>query len=216
MKLKYLAHSSFLITSNSGLRIITDPYNPGRGIGYAAPNEPADILTVSHDHGDHNAVGTVPGNPLVVNKPGEIHHKGIRLKGIATYHDESSGSERGGNIVFCFSVDGITICHMGDLGHALSKDQIKEMGDVDILLIPVGGFFTIDAMGATRTCNDLLPDIIVPMHYKTEKLGLPIEGVDKFIEGKKNVRQPGISEIEIEKEKLPDSMEIYVLTPSLL
>jgi L-ascorbate metabolism protein UlaG (beta-lactamase superfamily) len=216
MKLKYLAHSSFLVTSNSGLRIITDPYTPGGGIGYAAPNEAADVVTVSHDHGDHNGVFTVPGNPVVVNKPGKTDYKGITIKGISTYHDESTGSQRGGNIIYCFTADGVSICHLGDLGHALNSEKIKEIGDVHVLLIPVGGFFTIDARVATQVCNDIKPVIVVPMHYKTQKLGLPVEGVDGFIAGKKNVKRPGVSEIELDKGTLSGSTEIYLLTPALL
>lgn len=216
MKLKYLGHSSFLITSNSGIRIITDPYTPGGGIGYPAPNEPADVVTVSHDHGDHNAISTVPGSPVIVSRPGKTDCKGITVKGISTFHDESAGKQRGKNIVFCFRVDGIVICHLGDLGHVLSKEQIKEVGDVHVLLIPVGGTFTIDARVATQVCNDLKPAIAVPMHYKTQKLGLPIESVDSFIAGKKNVKQQGLSEIELEKGYLPGSTEIYLLTPALL
>lgn len=216
MKLKYMAHSSFLITSDSGLRIITDPYTPDGNIGYPAVNEPADIVTVSHDHGDHNAINTVMGKPLVVAKPGKTDYKGVTINGIATYHDESSGSQRGKNIVFCFTVDGVTVCHMGDLGHGLNIEQKKEIGNVHVLIIPVGGFFTIDAAVATQICSELKPRIIVPMHYKTKKSNLPITGVEDFIEGKRNVIRSGVSEIEVEKENLPVEMEIYLLTPALL
>jgi L-ascorbate metabolism protein UlaG (beta-lactamase superfamily) len=216
MKLKYIAHSSFLITSDSGLRIITDPYTPDRNIGYPAVNESADIVTVSHEHGDHNAISTVMGKPEVIAKPGKTDLKGITINGIATYHDESSGSQRGKNIVFCFTVDGINICHMGDLGHVLTGEQKKEIGSVDVLLIPVGGFFTIDALAATQICDDLQPRIIVPMHYKTKKVNIPITEVDGFISGKKNITRSGVSEVVIEEETLPAGTEIYLLTPALL
>jgi L-ascorbate metabolism protein UlaG (beta-lactamase superfamily) len=215
MKLKYLAHSSFLLTSSSGIRIVTDPYSIGADFRHKPVNEPADIVTVSHDHGDHNAVSTVPGSPDIIRVDGTTQSKGITIKGISTYHDESEGKQRGKNIVFCFSIDGINVCHMGDLGHMLDSAQIKELGDVDVLLIPVGGFFTIDAATATKICDDLKPGIIVPMHYKTQEKDLPIAGVEDFIAGKKNVEQMAKSEVQIEKDKLPDSTAIYVLSSAL-
>jgi len=215
MKLKYLAHSSFLLTSDSGIRIITDPYRTGSDFRHDPVVEPADIVTVSHSHGDHNAVATIPGSPDILSNKGIKHSKGITIKGITTYHDESLGQQRGGNIAFCFSIDGLDICHMGDLGHVLDSTQLEEFGNVDILLIPVGGFFTIDAMAATKICNDLKPKIVVPMHYKTQKLDLPIEGIEGFLKGKNFIEQPGESEIQIDRDSLPSSTVIYVLTPAL-
>ena len=215
MKLKYLAHSSFLLSSDSGIRIVTDPYNISADFRHKPVNEPADIVTVSHEHGDHNAVSTVPGSPEVINVGGTTQSKGITIKGVATYHDESEGKQRGKNIVFCFSIDGINVCHMGDLGHVLDSTQIKELGNLDVLLIPVGGFFTIDAAAATKICDDLKPRIIVPMHYKTQEKDMPIAGVEDFIAGKKNVEQMAKSEVQIEKSTLPDSTTIYVLNPAL-
>ena len=215
MKLKYLAHSSFLLTSGSGIRIVTDPYSVSSDFRHKPVNEPADIVTVSHEHGDHNAVSTVPGSPEVINADGTTQSKGITFKGVSTYHDESEGKQRGKNIVFCFSIDEINVCHMGDLGHVLNSAQIKEVGNVDVLLIPVGGFFTIDAVAATKICNDLKPRVIVPMHYKTPEKDMPIAGVEDFIAGKKNVEQMAKSEVQIEKATLPDSTTIYVLNTAL-
>jgi L-ascorbate metabolism protein UlaG (beta-lactamase superfamily) len=215
MKLKYLAHSSFLLTSSSGIRIITDPYHTGADFRHEPVNEPADIVTVSHGHGDHNAVSTIPGSPDIISVEGTAQRKGITIKGIPTFHDESGGQQRGENIVFCFSIDEIDVCHLGDLGHALDTAQIKELGNVDVLLIPVGGFFTIDAKVATKICDDLNPKIVVPMHYKTQKQDLPINGIEGFISGKQNVKQSGVSEMQIEKRTLPENTEIYVLNPAL-
>ncbi len=115
MKIKWLGHASFLITSDSGIKIITDPYETGGGLSYGEIKESADIVTVSHDHFDHNNVAAVPGNPQVVKGTAEV--KGIEFKGISTYHDEAKGGQRGKNTILCFEVDGIRVCHLGDLGH---------------------------------------------------------------------------------------------------
>jgi len=215
MKVKWLGHSCFLIISETGLRIVTDPYTSGGAIGYSPVNEAADIVVVSHDHFDHNAVSTVPGKPEVVTGSGTKSVKEVEFKGTATYHDESKGGERGGNTVFCFSVDGVKLCHLGDLGHRLSREEIGEIGDVDVLLVPVGGFFTIDAKVAGQVCDDLKPKVIVPMHYKTPKLDFPITGVEDFVKGKKKVKTLGSSEVEFKLGELPDVTEIVVLQPAL-
>jgi L-ascorbate metabolism protein UlaG (beta-lactamase superfamily) len=215
MKLKYLAHSSFLLTSDSGTRIVTDPYSIGPDFRHKAVSEVADIVTVSHDHGDHNAVSTIQGSPDVISAEGTIQSKGISIKGVATYHDEAEGKQRGKNIVFCFTVDGVNVCHMGDLGHLLNRAQIEELGNVDVLLIPVGGNFTIDAAAATKICDDLKPGIIVPMHYKTKEKDIPIAGVEDFITGKKNVEQKATNEVQVEKNTLPAGTVIYVLNSAL-
>lgn len=214
MKLKWLGHSCFLITSETGLKIITDPYETAQGVKYAPVKETADIVTVSHDHFDHNAVSSVTGKPEVVKGIGIKHVKGIEFKGIASYHDEAVGKQRGINTIFCFSVDGIKICHLGDLGHSLNSEQLKEIGDVDLLLIPVGGYFTIDARVSTQICNKLKPRAVVPMHYKTPKLDFPVAGVDDFLAGKGNVKRLDRSEIELKAEVLKNEPEILVLKPA--
>ena len=214
MKIKWLGHAAFLITSDSGIRIITDPYETSDILTYGRTEESADIVTVSHDHGDHNNVAAVQGNPQEVR--GTTEAKGIKIKGIPTAHDEVGGSERGSNTVFCFEVDGVNICHMGDLGHPLSNDQLTELGKVDVLLIPVGGLFTIDARTASEIGNQLKPKVIIPMHYKTDKCGLPINSVDEFIKGKNNVTRVDSSEIELSEGKLPaDTLSMQTLCEKL-
>jgi L-ascorbate metabolism protein UlaG (beta-lactamase superfamily) len=213
MKVKWLGHSCFLITSETGLKIITDPYDTVKGVGYAPVKEAADIVTISHEHFDHNAVSSVTGKPEVVKGSGVKSVKGIQCKGIASYHDESGGKQRGANTIFCFSIDGIKVCHLGDLGHALSGGQLKEIGKVDLLLIPVGGFYTIDSKVATQVCNELKPKVAIPMHYKTPKLDFPVAGVDDFLTGKKNVKRLDSSEMEFKVEALPAVPEIVVLKP---
>ena len=215
MKVKWLGHACFLISSDAGLRIITDPYTAGGGVGYAPVNEAADIVMVSHDHFDHNAVSTVAGKPEVVRGGGTKNAKGVEFKGIATYHDDSKGSQRGDNTVFCFSVDGVKLCHLGDLGHRLSSEQVAEIGDVDVLLVPVGGFFTINAKVAGQVCDDLKPRAVIAMHYKTPKLDFPIAGVEDFVRDKANVRALDSSEVQFKLGELPDATEIVVLQPAL-
>ncbi len=213
MKIKYLGHASFLITSDAGIKIITDPYETGGGLSYGEIKESADIVTVSHDHFDHNNVVAVPGNPQVVRGTAEV--KGMEFKSISTYHDEAQGGQRGKNTVLCFEVDGIKVCHLGDLGHQLSGGQVSEIGSVDVLLIPVGGYYTIDARVATAVSNQLKPKVVIPMHYKTSKCDFPIAGVEPFLQGKKEAKQSDASEVEIKAEELPPTTQIIVLKPAL-
>ena len=214
MKIKWLGHASFLITAENGTRIITDPYGDYSGLSYAPIGETADIMVVSHDHGDHSG-GRVKGNPRQVAGAGSRKIGAIEFKGINTYHDNSKGSQRGKNTVFCFTVDGVRICHLGDLGHALSKSEIDEIGQVDVLIIPVGGFFTIDATTATAVYEQIKPGVILPMHYKNDKCSFPIAGVEDFIRGKKNVKKSDSSEIELKAGHLPQATEIVVLKHAL-
>jgi len=214
MKIKWLGHSCFLITSEKGTKLITDPYAVGLGINYAPIKESADIVIVSHDHGDHNNVSAVQGQPQIVKGSGIKNVSGIELKGIATYHDKSQGKERGDNTIFCFTVDGIALCHLGDLGHLLSQEQVDSLGSVDILFIPVGGVFTINAAEASQVCTQLRPKVIIPMHFKTPKCAYPISDVNIFLEGKEKVRQWDKSEIEFQAGKLPAESEIIVLPPA--
>jgi len=213
MKIKYLAHAAFMITTEGGVKIITDPYTAGHGMQYGAIKETADIVTVSHEHGDHNNAAGIKGNPAVLKAGGEA--EGIQFKAIETFHDEKKGSRRGKNNIFCFEVDGIKLCHAGDLGHILTPEQKKEIGKVDVLMVPVGGFFTIDADGATEVCNQLKPVIAIPMHYKTDKADFPIASVTDFLMGKKSVTRSNDSEIELTKDKLPKEQQIIVLKPAL-
>ena len=215
MVIKWLGHSCFLITSKKGVRIVTDPYAVGGGINYSPIRETADVVLVSHGHADHNNVSAVQGKPEVVKGSGVRTARGIQFRGVATYHDGSNGKLRGANIVFCFTVDDIKLCHLGDLGHVLSQIQMDEIGSVDVLFIPVGGSFTIDATEAGQVCDQLNPKVIIPMHFKTPKCAYPVASVADFLEGKKKVRKLGSSEAEFELENLPGGGEIAVLEPAL-
>jgi L-ascorbate metabolism protein UlaG (beta-lactamase superfamily) len=215
MKIKLLGHATFLISSDTGIKIITDPYETSPDLTYGEITESADIVSVSHGHSDHSNAAGVRGNPVVVRRVGRSVAKGIEFNGIASYHDDVKGVKRGNNTIFCFELDGIRVCHLGDLGHLLDDRQVKEIGSVDILLVPVGGYFTIDARMATKVCDQLKPRVIIPMHYKTEK-GLPeLAGLDEFLRGKANVNRLDSSEADFKAGRLPTSTEIMVLKPAL-
>jgi L-ascorbate metabolism protein UlaG (beta-lactamase superfamily) len=150
------------------------------------------------------------GSPKVLKSSGQV--KGIQIKGIDTYHDESDGSERGANKAFSFTVDGINICFMGDLGHQLSSEQIEAIDSVDLLLIPVGGTYTLDAEGATKVVEALGAKLVIPMHFKTDKCDLPIAKVDGFIAQMTNVKELNVSEVDLSRDKLPSTgHEVWVL-----
>lgn len=215
MRVKWLGHSCFLITSKGGLRVITDPYAVGGGINYSPIKEIADVVVVSHGHSDHSNVSTVQGKPEVVRGDSTKTAQGIQFRGIASYHDASQGTQRGPNTIFCFTVDDIKLCHLGDLGHVLSPRQVTEIGAVDILFVPVGGFYTIDALVASQVCDQLKPKVVIPMHFKTPGCAYPIVGVEDFLRGQKNVRRVGGSEANFERERLPAATEIVFLQPAL-
>jgi L-ascorbate metabolism protein UlaG (beta-lactamase superfamily) len=217
MKIQWLGHACFLLTSESGLRIITDPYTAGVfGLEYKPPTEAADIVTVSHDHADHNNVADVKGNPQVVQGVGSKEAKGVQFKGVASAHDESSGKERGSNTIFCFALDGVSVCHLGDLGHDLTDQAVADIGGVDVLLIPVGGNFTIDAAVAEKVCQKLAPKIVIPMHFKNDRCpGFPVAGVEEFTRGRQPVKVSESTEVEIKREQLPAATETIVLQPAL-
>ena len=218
MKIKWYGHAAFLITSDRGVKIITDPYDPdayGDQFSYGKITDKADIVLVSHDHSDHNHAKGLPGSPEVIKGNGSKKSKGITFKGVATFHDPSKGSDRGENTVFTFNVDGFQICHLGDLGHVLNQNELAEVGAMDILFVPVGGVYTIDAKEAAQIAESMKPKVLIPMHFRTEKCGFPIAPVEDFLKGKPRVKQPGTSEVTFDKSSLPQQTEILVLTHAL-
>ena len=209
MKIRWLGHSAFLITADDGTRIITDPYGVYPDLHYAQIEGPADIVVVSHKHGDHFGA-KVKGNPKVVSGEGKKNERGIEFNGIEVYHDASKGSQRGPSTIFCFTVNGVRLCHLGDLGHPLSGPEIAEIGQVDVLIIPVGGFYTIDAATATKICDQIKHRVIIPMHYKNDKCNFSISGVEDFLKGKENVKRLNTSDLELTMGQLPRETEIVV------
>lgn len=178
MKIRYLGHSSFLLTESTGTSILTDPFG---GIGYPLPQVRADVVTVSHGHYDHNNVKGVIGDPVVFDHEGKYEIGGVRISAIKSFHDNESGRKRGENLIFKFRMDGIEVCHLGDLGEECSSSLIETLLPVDVLLIPVGGTYTLDANQAKEYVDRIMPPIVVPMHYKTKHLELDIDKADGFL-----------------------------------
>jgi L-ascorbate metabolism protein UlaG (beta-lactamase superfamily) len=163
MDIIYLGHSSFKISGKSA-SIVTDPYDSNM-VGLKYPAVSADIVTVSHDHTDHNKAGQVSDSRMVIKGPGEYELVGVSIIGFPSFHDDKRGEERGKNTIYVIEVDDIRIAHLGDLGHKLEKDTIEEMGDIDILMIPTGGVYTINPTTATEVVQSIEPNITIPMHY---------------------------------------------------
>jgi len=217
MKIKYIGHACFLVTTDSGIRIITDPYEPGcfdGALKYRPVGEEADVVLVSHDHADHNDIASVSGNPQVVTEAGSNTFNGINILGVSTYHDTSEGSERGSNIIFRFETDGLALCHLGDLGHTLDDATAHQLRPVDILMLPVGGFYAIGSEEADSLIASLMPKLVIPMHFKTEGVDFPIAPVDDFLSGRKGVARGWDSEVEVITSNLPKG--VLVLEPAKL
>lgn len=209
MKIKWLGHSSFLIESERGIKIITDPFD--ETLGYKLPRIKVNIVTVSHEHFDHNYVRGVKGRSVVFKGLVNRESHKMEFRGISSYHDSVYGGQRGPNTIFVIKADGLNLCHLGDLGHILNPDKLTEIGKVDILFIPVGGFYTINSSQATQIIKDIKPKITVPMHYKTEAIKFSIDPVEVFLSNKDNVQRLESSEFEITEDTLPKSTQIYVL-----
>lgn len=211
MEIQYLGHSCFKIIGKS-LSVITDPFD-AKTVGYAPIKQSAEVVTVSHEHYDHNYVQAVQGDPLIFDSPGEYEVKGAEFRGILSAHDDSGGSERGLNTIFVMDVDGIKICHLGDLGAELSSEQLEQVDGIDILLIPVGGTYTIDAKEAAKIASEIEPRIVIPMHYGTKegKVGEgKLESVDKFLH-EMGVTPETKERLKITKNDLPEEPEVVVL-----
>ena len=209
MDISWLGHSCFRI-KGSHATVITDPYPPP--LGYSLGKHTAHIVTVSHQHPGHSYTQAIDGDPKLVTRPGEYEISGVLIIGIATYHDGEGGKKSGKNTVFLMEVDEISICHLGDLGHALTTGQVEKLDNVDVLLIPVGGVSTINAPVAAEVVRQLEPKVVVPMHYKTPALNRELEPVERFLKemGVKEVDpQPKLSFI---KQNLPLSTHVFLLS----
>lgn len=195
MKITWFGQSCFLIRDSKGRGLLTDPFD--RNIGYKIPNEIVDIVTVSHQHFDHNYTEGLPGTPLIVDSCQLLNLYDIAITGIPSYHDTVFGAKRGGNIIYVFEIDEFRLCHLGDLGHSLSRSQIDNIGQLDILFIPVGGNYTLNGQEASKVAKLIKSHIVVPMHYKTPALTFPLEGVEDFVKYMKNGDKIETSTLEI-------------------
>lgn len=208
IKITWFGQSMFLFEDSQGTRIVTDPYE---NIGYGLPDVSAEIVTVSHDHYDHNNVSMVKGQPQIIKTTGVAMTKDITFEGVSSFHDEANGTKRGKNIVFKFALDNFSIVHLGDLGQSsLAPEQVDQLKNVDLLLIPVGGNYTIDAVKAKAFVEQIKPKIVIPMHYKTAVLNIDIDPVEKFLREMvhfKMLQKPSTVTIS----ELPKETEIWVM-----
>jgi L-ascorbate metabolism protein UlaG (beta-lactamase superfamily) len=210
LQIRWHGHACFELTND--LTIVTDPHD-GKSIGLPPPSVAGDIILVSHDHFDHNSVKSVEKEGAkIVADDRKRTVSNVQINGFMSYHDESNGEKRGKNIIYKFIYDGITFCHLGDLGHELDETTVGQIGDIDILFIPIGGTYTIDSKQAWNVVNMIKPKITIPMHYKLEGLSLPIAGIDSFLEKNTGKILKVGNEIDIEKEELPKEHEIWVFT----
>ncbi|MGI5911323.1 MAG: MBL fold metallo-hydrolase [Syntrophomonadaceae bacterium] len=207
MKIRWLGHASFILES-AGIKLLTDPFNDQ--IGYQPCNEKVNIVTVSHDHWDHNAVDKLLGNPQVYSGPGVAEVTGFKLVGIKSFHDKKSGRQRGENTIFKITAEDLNVLHLGDLGHILTEEQVKEIGQVDIMLVPVGGCYTLDAEDALKVVNQIKPIITIPMHFLTTHVSLrELAPAEEFLARfSRVVKKPYL---EITRAEMPAEERIIVL-----
>ncbi|MDE6441625.1 MAG: MBL fold metallo-hydrolase [Clostridia bacterium] len=180
MKIEYFGHSCFKLTESTGTSIVCDPYD--KTVGYDLPQLQSDAVTVSHGHFDHNYVKAVKGSPEVIDKEGSYTLPGVDIDAIKSYHDNVNGKARGGNLIFKFRMDGIDVCHLGDLGEECSSTLIDQLLPVNVLLIPVGGNYTIDAEMAKEYVDRIMPDVVIPMHFRRKGCKIDIDKVDEFVD----------------------------------
>ncbi len=208
MEINWYGHSCFRLRDRGGV-VVTDPY--GKGMGYTLPRLRADIVTVSHSHPGHSYVKGIKGSPKVIDGPGEYEIKGIFITGIASYHDRRKGRDRGKNTIYLFDFEGLTVCHLGDLGQVPTQSQVEDLSDIDILLAPVGSHTTINAAEASEVISLLEPRVVIPMHYRTEAMGKsPLDSVDRFLKvmGVKGTPQESL---KVTKSTLPDDTQVVLL-----
>lgn len=216
--IKWFGHSCFLIESSQGTKILMDPL--GEETGYPLPEVMPDIIAISHEHFDHNYVRPYRGKPKIIRglttdgrdwEKVEETIKDVTISNVSAYHDNKGGKKDGLNSIFILQLEGLRIVHLGDLGHLLSEEQIKALGQIDVLLIPIGGVTTIDPFGAHEVLEQLRPKIAIPMHYKTPVCTFTLYSTKHFIKDKTNVRKEGGNTLRLNKDSLPNSPEIVIL-----
>jgi L-ascorbate metabolism protein UlaG (beta-lactamase superfamily) len=205
----WLGLSCFRIRGNQAV-IITDPFPPG--LGYTLGKQTADIVTVSHPHPSHSYDQGINSEHRLVKGPGEYEISGVLILGIGTYHDSVKGQSRGKNTIYLMEIDGVNVLHLGDLGHVLSDDQVEEIGNVDVLLLPVGGVSTINAAMAAEVMRKLEPKVVIPMHYKTTKSDRDLEPVENFLKEMGQTQVDPRPKLNISRTNLPLTTEVVVLT----
>ena len=203
-----MGHSCFRIREK-GITVVTDPYSDE--LGYVRSRIRADIVTVSHAHEGHNSVKGFRGLPRVLDSAGEYEIGGVFVTGVPTFHDAKDGREQGQNIAFLFAMDGLTVCHLGDLGHLLAQTQVEALDQVNVLLIPVGGVSTITAAQAAEVVGLIEPNIVIPMHYKTPLISRDLGPVSRFLKAMGVGDVAPQETLRVSAGSLPEETEVVLL-----
>lgn len=213
MDIYWYGQACFKIKGKSAA-VVIDPFDQEM-LGLKLPKDlESQVVLSTHFHKDHNNIGAVAGNPLVISGPGEYEKSGISITGIPTFHDANEGAERGPNTIYHFLVDGVNIVHLGDLGHVLTDEQVSQIDNTDILIVPVGGVYTIDGETAAKVVAQLEPKIVIPMHYGIEGLKIKLNSPESFLKemGAENVAP--VPKLSVTKDKLPEEATVVVLSKS--
>lgn len=208
MKIQWFGHSFFLVTSQGGKKIVFDPFD--QSVGYPLPQVSANMVCVSHSHYDHNNVQIIGGNPEIIQKAGIYVRDGYQIQGFQNYHDHKKGKERGENVVYRIEIDGLSLIHAGDMGMLPSLEEIESWKPLDILLVPVGGIYTINGHEAQTLVEHLKPRVVIPMHYRTPLLKFELQPVENFTYQFFKVKTLSETQVEITRENLPESTEIWI------
>ena len=212
MDITYLGHSSFKLKGRSA-SLITDPFSSDM-VGIKFPKNSAEIVTISHQHEDHNNIAAISDIKKIIDGPGEYEISGVSVIGVSVYHDDKKGAERGKNTIYIIEMDEVRSVHLGDIGHTLSEDIIEELGTVDILMIPVGGVYTINSTQAAEMVRAIEPNIVIPMHYKVDGMNESTFGnlakLEEFMD-QVNLTVEKLDKLSVKKSELTDDKKVVVL-----
>lgn len=210
MKITWLGHASFLLEDSKGRKLLTDPFDST--VGYSLYKGSADVITISHQHFDHNFIQNINPGAKVIDKVGFFNECDITIQGIPSYHDKNKGAKRGENVIFIIEMEGYKFCHLGDLGHILEEKDIDLIGEVDVLFIPVGGNYTINGEEAAKVAKSIESKLIIPMHYKTPQLSFDLDGVETFLTFMKNGERVNSNTLEINEDIITGKNNIKIFT----
>ncbi|MEZ4358205.1 MAG: MBL fold metallo-hydrolase [Eubacteriales bacterium] len=217
MLIEWYGHACFRLKLTNGLKITIDPFD--ETVGFPQPHIETDIALISHHHFDHSCADSLTGNYEIIDKPGEYEKGGIKISGVKTFHDKKKGALRGENIIFKIQAEGLIICHLGDLCEEITDELVRKIGHADVLMVPVGGVYTINAEEAVSLIDKLEPNIALPMHYRINQSNIPVDSIHSLIEqatGVFDVSKSGKNYLDISKQKLKKRTRIIILNTPLV